>query len=478
MVHVTWISSITTLLSYALLLAMGYARDLLDRYIFRVEDEETTRPGYAPLVSSFNYFFARRMYARIRDCWDRPVSSNPGAWITVMERSKEIRMDGATLPITGPGRPCLNLGSYNYLGFADSSPYAMKSVYQALQQYGPCPSSVRSECGTTDILHKLEVMTAKFLGQESAVVFGMGFQTNSTVLPSLVGKGGLIVSDSLNHSSIVIGCKISQAKLIAFKHNDMENLENVIRTAIANGQPNTKRPWTKILIVVEGIYSMEGEILPLPEVLRIKKKYKCYLYVDEAHSIGALGSRGRGVCDHYGINPREVDILMGTFTKSFGSVGGYIAASKKIVDFVRRTSPAYSYDMALSAPCCAQIIAVMEIIDGAAGTGTIGKDKIAQLRANSNYFRRRLKEEGYTILGDDDSPVIPMMLYNPGIIGFFSRTMLAHRIAVVVVGFPATPMLLGRVRFCISAGHTIDELEKAVITIVEVTKIAGLQLIS
>merc|ERR1740130_2077843 len=152
------------------------------------------------------------------------------------------------------------------------------------------------------------------------MVFGMGFGTNSTGIPALIGKGGLIISDNNNHSSIVAGARSSGAHIKVFQHNDAQNLEAVVRRAIIEGQPRTHRPWSKILIMVEGIYSMEGELCPLASIIAVKKKYNCYLYVDEAHSIGALGKQGGGICEQSGVDPTDVDVLMGTFTKSFGAV--------------------------------------------------------------------------------------------------------------------------------------------------------------
>jgi len=164
----------------------------------------------------------------------------------------------------------------------------------------------------------------------------MGFATNSLLIPSLCGSGTLIISDSENHASIAVGVKSSGSKVCVFNHNDPKSLERIIRDSIVQGQPKKNRAWKKIVIIIEGIYSMEGETCKLKEIVEIKKKYKCFLYVDEAHSIGALGSRGRGICDFTGVNPNEIDILMGTFTKSFGSVGGYIASSKEIISFLRK----------------------------------------------------------------------------------------------------------------------------------------------
>ena len=404
----------------------------------------------------------RRLFARIRDCWDRPICSKPGSFIDVMERGPDPpEMDQSSLKCTGKVRNCINLGSYNYLGFADGNQWITDHVLESIDQYGVGVCGPRVNYGTTTLHSQLERLVANFVGKEDALVFGMGFQTNSTVLPALVGKGGLIISDSLNHSSLVCGCKCSPAKIMMFRHNDMAHLEQIIREAIANGQPRTRRPWTKILIVVEGIYSMEGEICNLPEILRIKKKYNCYVYMDEAHSIGALGPKGKGICDHWGIDPAEIEILMGTFTKSFGGVGGYIAANKDIVAHIRSSSYAMYYDSSLPPGCCVQALRAMMVITGEDGTD-IGEQKLTNLKRNSNYFRKRLTEEGLTTLGDYDSPVIPLMLYLPAMIAAFSRECFKQNIATVVVGFPATPLLLARSRFCISAGHTIEDLEDAV----------------
>jgi len=246
-----------------------------------------------------------------------------------------------------------------------------------------------------------------------------------------------------------------------FDHNNPAALEKVVKAAIVEGQPRLNRPWRRILILVEGIYSMEGEICKLPEIIAIKKKYKCYLYVDEAHSIGALGKRARGVCDHWGCDPNDVDILMGTFTKSFASVGGYIAAKKEVIQYLRTRSYGQIYETSMTPGAMEQAYQSLLCIMGRDGTNT-GQQKIKQLRDNSNYFRNALRATGYQVFGDEDSPVIPAMLYFPAKIPGFSREAFKRGLAVVVVGFPATPLLETRIRFCISASHTRKDLEWAV----------------
>lgn len=301
---------------------------------------------------------------------------------------------------------------------------------------------------------ELERVVADFVGQEDAIVFGMGFATNSTTIPALVSKNDLILSDSLNHSSLVTGCRASGAKIKTFKHNDMDDLEQKIRQSL------TERPlrrYGKILIIAEGIYSMEGEICDLPRLIDIKKRYRCYLYVDEAHSIGALGENGRGVCEHWGVNPRDVDVLMGTFTKSFSSVGGYISGARSLIDHLRSESFGQVYDCAITPGAAQQTISAIRWIQGEQGRKLVKK-----LHQNSNFFRKALKERGFHACGDKDSPVVPVLLYYPSKMVEFSREALRRGIATVVVGFPATSLFSNRIRFCISAAHTTAQLEWAI----------------
>lgn len=229
---------------------------------------------------------------------------------------------------TGTETKCLNLGSYNYLGFASNEGQCADNSIQSVREYGLACCSPRSELGSVSLHKELEKLTARFLGVEDAITFGMGFATNSLNIPALLSPGCLVISDEKNHASIILGLRLSGAIIKVFRHNDMEDLERVLKNAVVNGQPKSGVPWKKILIVVEGVFSMEGSIVKLPEVIALKKKYKAYIYLDEAHSIGAMGTNGGGVVDFYNVDPKDVDILMGTFTKSFGSAGGYIAGSK------------------------------------------------------------------------------------------------------------------------------------------------------
>lgn len=247
----------------------------------------------------------------------------------------------------------------------------------------------------------------------------------------------------------------------------MDDLRELLREVISQGQPRTHRPWKKIMVVVEGLYSMEGTIVNLPELVELKKEFKFYLYVDEAHSIGALGENGGGVCDFYGVDPAHVDILMGTFTKSFGAAGGYIAADKTVIDHLRLNNHAYTYAEPMSVPVAQQVLTSMRIICGEDGTDE-GRRKIKQLAENAQYFAERLRRMGFIVYGDHGSPVVPLLLFNPAKIPAFSRELLKRGIAVCVVGYPATPIISSRARFCLSAAHTRADIDHALDTISEV----------
>mmetsp|Transcript_559 Transcript_559/g.1207 ORF Transcript_559/g.1207 Transcript_559/m.1207 type:complete len:661 (+) Transcript_559:208-2190(+) len=524
---ITIFAAITTYLGYVVLILTGHIRDVCAN-VFRKgryfrstriksnsQEEQPPPPtttsssgnypsddraNYAPLLKSWENFYTRRLYHRIQDCFNRPIASRPSAIISVLER---VSFDGnKTMTVLGQlsnlhdekraisyqsgehydetsdgrvVRKCLNLGSYNYLGFADDWDITCrKDVVGSLSALPSSVGSSRLEFGTTSLHRSVERIVSSFVGKEDAVVLNMGFNTNATIIPTLTSRGDLIVSDELNHTSIVNGARASGAAIRTFRHNDSDDLELILREAIVYGQPRTRRPWNRILVVVEGIYSMEGEYCDLRNVVTVCKKYGAYVYLDEAHSIGAMGPTGRGCCEYTGVDPADVDVLMGTFTKSFGGMGGYVAADKRVIDELRKECAGSAYHNSLSPVVCQQIISSFQVIMGEDGTN-IGKQKLEALRDNSNYFRMRLTDMGLHVLGNYDSPIMPVMLYNPTKIAAFSRECLKRGLAVVVVGFPAVPILMSRARFCISAGHTRVELDRALTELDEIADLLKLR---
>lgn len=448
---------ITTYMNYLVLIIAGHVSDILARvlHLKSYRDLRVTN-GVAPFVSNFDSFYVRRQKSRLSDCFTRISTGVPGRYITVLDRySEDFNL---TYVYTGTTSACLNLSSYNYLGFAQSNGQCTDAAHLAIEKYGPAVGTPRIAGGTTDYHLISEQTVADFVGKESALIYSMGYGTNATVFSAIVDKGCLVISDELNHASIRFGVRMSGAVIRTFKHNDMEDLERVLREQISQGQPRTHRPWKKILIVVEGLYSMEGTMCNLPRLVALRKKYKYYLFVDEAHSVGAIGPSGRGVADFFSIDTDEIDIMMGTLTKSFGATGGYIAANKSIIDKIKLVNYGNLYSESASPPVLAQINSSLLTIAGVVRPGE-GAERLQRIAFNSRYLRLGLKKLGFITGGFDDSPIIPLMLYNPGKMPAFSRMMLERKIAVVVVGYPATPLTSSRVRLCVSASLTKEDLD-------------------
>ena len=410
-----------------------------------------------------DFFYIRNLYGNIEDVFNRPVYSSPEDWIDVGIREPESERGYFSKLVTTPqSRRCLNLGSYNYLGFGGLNTHCTPLVAKSVMDYPVTSAGSAAELGYNPLIKEVEDVTAKYVGKEAAVVVGMGFATNSTVIPAIAGKGDLIVSDALNHNSIVEGARLSGAKVKAFKHNCVGDLELIFQDAVAG-----KQRYNKILVIIEGIYSMEGELCCLPEIVEVCKLYGAYVWLDEAHSIGAIGKTGRGVCEELGVDPKDVDIMMGTFTKSFGAAGGYVAGDYETVARVRQFAAGCTDACSMPPAVCTQILSSLRVISGEDGTD-IGAKKLRQLRDNSKFFREGLEALGLEVLGHHPSPVMPVMLYQPYKIGDFSRLAFNRKLAVVVVGAPATPVNYPRIRFCVSAAHSREDLADALAAISDI----------
>ncbi|KAG6888443.1 hypothetical protein C0995_008261 [Termitomyces sp. Mi166 len=497
---------LSTYISYLILIVIGHIRDFVGK---RVNPKYYThlvpRNGYAPLNSDFDSFYTRRLKKRMDECFSQPVTGVAGRTILLLDR---ISPDyNHTHILTGTRTRALNISSYNYLGFAQARGGCADAVEESIRRYGVSACGTRLQGGSLDLHTVAENLVAQFVGMEDALISSMGFATNSAIIPALVSKGCLVISDELNHASIRFGARLSGAHVRIFKHNDMDSLEALLREVISQGQPKTHRPWKKILLIVEGLFSMEGTLCNLPELLRLKERYKFYLYVDEAHSIGALGPHGRGVADYFGVDPRRIDVLMGTFTKSFGAAGGYISGTKTLIDHLRVHGHLGTYAEAMTPPVLTQIIASMASIMGIAipntpvnnspaaimqyqlelrgvkpvhpgpappsalppwltlptplASGAEGRERLRRLAFNSRYLHRGLKKLGFITYGHHSSPIVPLLLFNPGKMCMFHRMIKDRQtpIIVVVVAYPATPLVTSRVRFCVSAAHTKEDID-------------------
>lgn len=446
-----------TYLNYLILIIVGHVKDFFGiRFKPKKYADLLEHDGMAPWYNKFESFYIRRMKQKLDDCFARPTCGVPGRLITCIDRDPHDYNKYFTYP--GTTSTCLNLSSYNYLGFAQSEGACTDSAIETVEKYGIGTGGPRNVIGTMQLHRETERTIANFIGVEDSILFSMGYATNASLFSSILDKKSLIISDELNHTSIRTGVRLSGCSVKTFPHNNMDALEKLLREQISQGQPRSHRPWKKIVVAVEGLYSMEGTMANLPKLIELKKKYKFYLFVDEAHSIGAIGPRGRGVCDYFGIDPKEVDILMGTLTKSFGAAGGYVSGSQQLIDRLRLDINAQNYAEPIAAPVLAQILSSMRIIMGEINPGE-GRERLDRIAFNSRYLRLGLQRLGFIVYGVDDSPVIPLLLFAPAKMPAFSRMLYKRKIAVVVVGYPATPLTSSRVRLCVSSALKKEDID-------------------
>ncbi|XP_047995208.1 serine palmitoyltransferase 2-like [Leguminivora glycinivorella] len=430
----------------------------LSRWLFPHKAmKERNREGYAPLYSRLEEFFSHYVYRRGRHCYNSPVCSAPNADITLMERVSDDY--NWTFRFTGRQLKCVNLGSYNYLGYRGGR----GKVEAAARRYGLALHSSRAELGTTPLHVEFEHELADFLGVEAAMVVGNGFSANTLTLPGLLSPNTLVLSDAKIHASQRLGLRVARSSVRVFQHNDMRHLEELARRARAEGC------WDNIVVMMEGVYSMEGSVGSLPAAIALKKQLGLHIYIDEAHSIG-LGPRGRGVTDLCGESVRDVDVLMGSFSKSFPGMGGYIAGSAALVNRVRLHGHAHAYAQSMPPPVAAQMLCALRDLCAPAGQA-----RATTLRDNTRYFRERLRAMDVVVYGHPQSPVVPMMVYSLTKMAVCVERLLTAGVAAVGVGFPATPLYLARMRFCLSAAHTREHLDKALAAIEAVVEELGLR---
>ena len=448
---------------YFVLLLIGHIRDYIDS-IFNKQYRRVLkeRNGYAPILTDFDSFYTRRFKQRLQDLFSMPTTGVPGREINIYRRQFKpntfFEIEDPEVYFQRKPIQCINLSSYNYLGFAQSVGTCADNAEQVTRQYGITSPGTRFAGGTRQLHVETEEEIASFVGKEAAMIFTMGYGTNSVLFRNLVDKRCLVLSDQLNHASLRTGVRLSGAVIKVFKHNDMAELESLIREQIAQGHPRNRRPWSKILVVFEGLYSMEGTMCNLPCMVELRKKYGVYLFMDEAHSIGAMGPSGRGICDYYGVDPSNVDILMGTFTKSFGAVGGYVAGSQDLINHLRMGNVCNVYGESASPAVLTQIQTSLKILRNELNIGE-GALRLQRLAFNSRYLRVGLRRMGFVVSGHIDSPGIPVFLYHPTKLPLTSRWMMQQRIAIVIVGYPATDLATARIRFCMSSALTKTDLD-------------------
>jgi len=354
----------------------------------------------------------------------RVLSSPQGAWLEV------------------DGRKVLNFCSNNYLGLANH-PDMVRAAQAALEQYGVGPAAVRTIAGTMAIHEDLERRMAAFKRAEAAISFQSGFSANLGTIQALVGAGDVIFSDELNHASIIDGCRLSGARIVRYAHCEPAHLEQVIK--------ENEGTYEKALIVTDGVFSMDGDIAPLDRIYEIADAYDILLMVDDAHGEGVLGKGGRGIVDHFNLHGK-VDIEVGTFSKAFGVVGGIVAGSAVIIEWLRQRGRPFLFSSAMTPADVAACIAAVDILEQSS-------ELVERLWDNAAYFQKEMAVLGFDT-GATRTPITPVMLGEAPLAQEFSRALFEAGVFATSIGFPTVPKGKARIRVMISAAHARDDLNQ------------------
>ncbi len=349
------------------------------------------------------------------------------------------------------GRELLNFATYNYLGMCGDAAVSL-AAKNAIDLYGTSVSASRLLSGEKPLHRELETEIADFIGVEDSIVFVGGHATNVTTISHLFGQNDLILHDALSHNSIFHGCLLSGATVIAFPHNDWESLDRILS--------DRRHRYQKVLIAIEGVYSTDGDIPSLPQFIEVKKRHKAFLLVDEAHSMGTVGKTGRGISEYFGIDPMEVELWMGTLSKSFASCGGYIAGSRALVEYLKYTAPGFVYSVGISPPDAASTLASFKVL-------RTEPERVAGLQERSRLFLQLAGDRGLDTGPSKDSPVIPIIVGESMKSVRLSHNLFQRGINVPFMFYPSVPQNAARLRFFITYNHTEAQINFAVETVAE-----------
>ena len=355
------------------------------------------------------------------------------------------------------GRELVNYATYNYLGMC-GDPFVSNAAKEAINHYGTSVSASRLLSGEKPLHQELEREIADFIGVEDSILYVGGHATNVTTISHLFGQNDLILHDSLSHNSIFQGCLLSGATIIAFPHNDWEALDKLLR--------DRRHRYKRVLIAIEGVYSTDGDIPDLPKFIEIKKHYKAFLMVDEAHSIGTIGKHGRGISEYFGINPSNIDLWMGTLSKSFASCGGYIAGTKALVEYLKYTSPGFVYSVGISPPDTASVLAAIRLLKKE-------PERVAKLQEMSRLFLQSARERGLNTGMSKDSPVIPIIVGESIKSVMLSQSLFKRGINVAFMFYPSVPQNAARLRFFITCNHTEEQIRFTIDAMAEELSLMG-----
>jgi 8-amino-7-oxononanoate synthase len=352
------------------------------------------------------------------------------------------------------GRKMIMLGSNNYLGLT-SHPKVKEAAIAAVKKYGSGCAGSRFLNGTLDIHVQLEEKLAKFFRKENALTFSTGYQTNLGIISSLAGKDDVVVIDKLDHASILDACRLSYAEVKKFKHNDMHSLEYVLSKCGDKGK----------LVVVDGVYSMEGDIAPLPDIVKVCKKHGARLMVDDAHGVGVLGRTGRGTAEHFGME-KDVDVIMGTYSKSMASIGGFVAASEDVIHYIKHTSRPLIFSASPPPASVASVIAALDVIDNE-------PELREHLWRNTHKMMKAFKQMGFDT-GTSETPIIPLLMGEMDRAFMMWKMLSDEGVFVNPVVPPATQQGRSLIRTSFMATHTDEMLDRVLVILEKAGKKLGI----
>lgn len=344
------------------------------------------------------------------------------------------------------GRSYVNFASYDYLGL-NQHPAVATAAKSAIETFGTSVSASRIVAGERPLHRALETALANFYGVEAAVAFVSGHATNVSTIGTLLTPDDLIIYDDLSHNSILVGAKLSRATALPFRHNDLEALDKLLQ--------ERRHLHKRAVIVVEGLYSMDGDVADLPRLIRLKSKYGAWLMVDEAHSLGVLGRTGRGAAEHFGVDPRSVDIWMGTLSKTLAACGGYIAGRQELVDILRYQAPGMVYSVGLSPPLAAAASAALAVLKAE-------PERVARVQANGQLFLSLAKSVGLDTATSEGHSIVSVIVGDLLTAGRLAERLMERGINVLPIIYPAVPLKAARFRFFITSEHTPAQICMAV----------------
>ena len=348
------------------------------------------------------------------------------------------------------------LGSYSYLGLI-GHPQINAAAKAAVDHYGTGTHGVRLLAGSLALHNELETRIANFKQTEAAITFSSGYVTNLATISSLLRKGDTVICDKLNHASIVDGCLLAMAKFVRFRHNDMDHLEKRLQEANGNGRK---------LVVADSVFSMDGDIINLPEMVRLCRKYDAYLMIDEAHSIGVLGENGHGIEEHFDMPPDSIDIKMGTLSKAIPSAGGYVAGNKELIQFLKHEARAFIFSAAIPPASAGAAKAAFDVIEAEPW-------RVKKLQENYAHFAGRLREAGFDLLYTETA-IVPVVGVTTERTATLAKYCQDRGIFVQAIVAPVVPEGQARLRACVSAAHTMEDIDYCADTIIEGGRALGI----